>query len=112
VLEGMASGLPVVATPVGGIPELIAEGRTGRLAPVRDAAALAAAVGEVLREPARAREMGLRGREFVLRYFDGRLNAPIAGDIFRHVASGGRADAEFPLCANVPPGVLPIEVVS
>lgn len=41
VLEGLASGLPVAATSVGGIPEVVEEGRTGFLTPARDAAGLA-----------------------------------------------------------------------
>jgi len=108
VLEAMASGLPVVATPVGGIPELLAEGRTGRLVPVKDPLSLASAVDDLLAEPAAAREMGLRGRRFVLRHFDGRANARIALEIFRRVAGGGPCDAAPAVCANVAPGVLPI----
>lgn len=56
VLEAMTAGRPVVATPVGGTPEVIADGRTGWLAPVHDPRALAAIVLRVLDQPeARAR---------------------------------------------------------
>lgn len=47
VLEAMASGLPVVATPVGGIPEVVEEGKHGFLIPVNDPAALAQAIGKL-----------------------------------------------------------------
>jgi L-malate glycosyltransferase len=50
VLESMASGVPVVATRVGGNPEVIEDGVTGLLVPLRDSAALAAAVGRVLED--------------------------------------------------------------
>lgn len=48
VLEGMAYGLPVIAFDVGGVPDLVDEGVTGRLIPVGDAGALAKSLGEVL----------------------------------------------------------------
>jgi glycosyltransferase involved in cell wall biosynthesis len=108
VLEAMASGLPVVTTPVGGIPEVIADGRTGLLVPVGDAPALAAAVGRLLADPAQARQMGQRGRAFVHRYFDGRANARVILDIFRRLVAGSPMGAGLPVCANVPPGVLPM----
>jgi glycosyltransferase involved in cell wall biosynthesis len=110
VLEALASGLPVVTTPVGGIPEVVADGRTGRLVPVKDARALAAAVGELLRDGPLARELARRGREFVLRHLDGRVNARIALDIFRQAAAGGPSDTPMPVCAHVPPGVLPMRI--
>ena len=66
VLEAMATGLPVVATPVGGTPEIISHGVQGYLVPVADAAALAEALLKLLRDPAAGAEMGRRGRELVL----------------------------------------------
>lgn len=62
VLEAMAHGLPVVASRVGGLPDLIADGRTGLLVPPGDAAALAEALGSLLRNPVRAAELGSAGR--------------------------------------------------
>lgn len=58
LLEAMAMAKPVVATTVGGIPELIDSGRDGLLVPVRDSGALAEAVVELLRDRRRAWEMG------------------------------------------------------
>jgi glycosyltransferase involved in cell wall biosynthesis len=57
VLECMATGTPVVATDVGGLPEIVQHGRTGLLVPPRDPAALAKAIGALLAEPERGRRL-------------------------------------------------------
>jgi len=58
VLEAGALGVPVVASAVGGIPELVEDDRTGLLVPPGDAAALADAVTRLVRDPERARRLG------------------------------------------------------
>jgi glycosyltransferase involved in cell wall biosynthesis len=63
VMEYMDAGLPVVATEVGGVPDLIETGVHGMLVGRGDHAALASAVGELLADPERRRAMGERGRE-------------------------------------------------
>jgi glycosyltransferase involved in cell wall biosynthesis len=60
VLEAMATGLPVIATPVGGTPELITDGQNGFLTPVGDFRALADAIVDVLSDLERASNMGQR----------------------------------------------------
>jgi glycosyltransferase involved in cell wall biosynthesis len=79
VLEGMAAGLPVVATAVGGVTELVQPGVTGELVPPGDPAAMAEALVAVLGNPDTAMRMGNAGREAaedermsacVDRYFD------------------------------------------
>lgn len=62
IIEAMAAGLPVVATDVGGIPELVADGWTGRLVPPGDHAALGGAILDLLDTPERAEEFGRAGR--------------------------------------------------
>jgi glycosyltransferase involved in cell wall biosynthesis len=62
VLEAMAHARPVVATSVGGSPELVADGETGLLVPPRDPRALADAVRSLVADPERARRLGLAGR--------------------------------------------------
>ncbi len=62
ILEAMAMGVPAVCTAVGGLPEMIDDGVTGRLVPPKDPEALADGIVDVLSDPGRAREMGRAGR--------------------------------------------------
>ncbi len=69
ILEAMASGLPVLATRVGGNAELVLEGETGWLVPAADPAALAQALLAAAEEPLRAAMMGAAGRQRALAHF-------------------------------------------
>ena len=70
ILEAMAAGLPVVASSVGGVPELVADGETGLLVPPGDPAAMAAALGRLLEDVDLRRRLGAAGRDRALRCFD------------------------------------------
>jgi glycosyltransferase involved in cell wall biosynthesis len=61
LIEAMAAGVPVAATAVGGVPDVLADGARGELAPAGDAAALAAAMERALAPAARARAARIRG---------------------------------------------------
>jgi len=70
VLEAMASGLPVVATRVGGNPELVQDGVSGILVPVGDAEALGEAIMALLDDPATRRAYGTAAQARIQREFD------------------------------------------
>ncbi len=70
ILEAMAAGVPVVATGVGGVPEIVEHGQSGLLAPPGDVEALGRHAVRLLRDPGQAREMSRRARRFVADEFD------------------------------------------
>lgn len=65
ILEAGAAGTPVVASRVGGIPDVVRDGLTGLLVPARDPEAIADAILSLERDPERARAMGQAGRAHV-----------------------------------------------
>ena len=69
ILEAASCELPIVATDVGGTPEIVEDGRTGRLAPPRDPRALAEAIRDQWRNIESAHTMGRAARDFVIRRF-------------------------------------------
>lgn len=74
VIEAQAAGVPVVATPVGGIPENVVDGETGLLCPPRDPVALAAAIVRLLDHPEDAERMAARAQGLALaRYSERRM---------------------------------------
>jgi glycosyltransferase involved in cell wall biosynthesis len=67
--QALAVGTPVIGTAVGGIPEIVRDGETGRLVPPADAPALARAILDVLRDPEPVRAMTRRGQALVKERF-------------------------------------------
>lgn len=74
IIEAMKSGKPVVATDVGGVPELMTDNDTGFIVPPKDADALADAVSRLLEDPVMAERMGLAGREVAQTRFNPQEN--------------------------------------
>ena len=70
LLDAAATGVPVVASRLGGIPEGVVDGQTGFLVPERDADALAGRMDDLLRDPATRRRMGNEARALVERRFN------------------------------------------
>ncbi len=75
ILEAMAAGLPVCAFDVGGVPEIVRDGVTGRLVPVGDAATLALVCAEFAAQPHVRRGFGKAARDLATRCFDERRMA-------------------------------------
>jgi len=85
VMEASACELPVVASAVGGIPELVEEQKTGVLAPPRSPSDLAAKIEALLRAPEQATRMGRAGREKMLRDFNYDRNGAAVAEKIRQV---------------------------
>ena len=69
LLEAMACGRPAICTDVASMPEVVVDGDTGYVVPPGNPAALGAAIGSVLADPAAADRMGARGRARVVEHF-------------------------------------------
>lgn len=89
LLEAMSRGLPIVATRVGGNPEIVADGVSGLLVPPRDPKRLAGAMLSVWRDPERGRLMGLEGHRRVQAQFD--VRRMVAEYERLYLARGGAA---------------------
>jgi glycosyltransferase involved in cell wall biosynthesis len=101
LLDAMAIGQATVATRAGGIPEVVVDGHTGVLVPVGDAHALAAAIVQLLEDPARRATLGAAAHARVREHFSAErmvqrildayaqlAGTPLATDTGRHVAAG------------------------
>ncbi len=82
LMEAMASGVPVVASGISGIPELVEDGASGLLVPPRNPPALADALERLYRDPALRRRLGQAGRDKVMREFDLCTNAALLAQHF------------------------------
>ena len=86
--EAMAAGLPVVATRVAGLREIVLDGHTGILVDRDDAAALAEAIQRLAGDAALRGEMGRAGAQRVAEHFDIRRNVEAHQSLYREVARG------------------------
>jgi glycosyltransferase involved in cell wall biosynthesis len=91
VLEYMEAGLPVVATQVGGLPDLIDDRVHGLLVPRREPAALARAIGDLLGDPQRRQAMGAAGRRRRREQFDFGVMVARLEDLYERLYAGRRA---------------------
>ena len=89
ILEAMGSGLPVVATDIRGCREEVVHEVTGLIVPPRNAAALTAAVAELVDDPGRAAEMGRQGLLRATEVYDQRLVWPRFVGIFNQLLEQG-----------------------
>lgn len=70
VIEASACGIPVVVSDVGGLPEVVMEGVTGRVVPPNDGSSAASAIAELVLSKELRHNMGVAGREFVATHFE------------------------------------------
>ena len=87
ILEAMASGMPVVSTPVGDIPNMVEDGETGTLVPVGDPSAMAKAATLLLEQAERAALMAQRAKESLMQY-DWSKVGPAWDETYRRLACG------------------------
>ena len=87
ILEAMARGIPTVATPVGGIPQVINDGIDGLLIPVDNHQALAVALNHLLESNELRKKMGSLARNKILNSFDINLILSEILSIYRNAAS-------------------------
>jgi len=85
ILEAMCFGCPSVATSVGGIPEVIEDGVSGMLAPFGDAAALAAAVENLIQDAQRRLAMGAAAKRIAAQRFSAGVIVPLYEALYRRV---------------------------
>ncbi len=87
ILEAMAAGIPVVATAVGGVPEVVRDGETGVLVPSGDCDAMARAIVALLRDDRRRRQLAQAGQRDARERFSPELHVPRTEAILARVAS-------------------------
>jgi glycosyltransferase involved in cell wall biosynthesis len=100
VLEAFAARVPVVATAVGGTPEVIEEGVSGYLVPPGDASALAARILDALACEERRRAMGLRGHQRVAEEFTFAAQSQQYQALFRRLTGPEAGQRTDQLCAS------------
>jgi len=88
VLEAMAEGKPVVATAIGGLPEVVVDGVTGRLVPPASPEAMASAIGDLLDRPEERDRMGLAAKERVAKHFSLRAEIEALESLYDELLSG------------------------
>ncbi len=87
LVEALAAGLPVVTTPISGIPELIVDGDTGLLVAPDDPAALAGALARLHADPAFGARLAAAGAREVRERFDGDLLARQLAGLFAEASA-------------------------
>ena len=85
VIEGMAAGIPVVATDGGGVKETVVHGETGLLVPMGNAQALADALRMLIDRPELRAKLSTKGRQRVLRHFTASITARKVERVYREV---------------------------
>ena len=88
ILEAMASGTPVIASSVGGVPEMISPGSTGLLVPPRDPRALGDGIQTILSDHRLSRAMCVRARDKVTEEFSATVMAQRTAEVYKATLEG------------------------
>jgi glycosyltransferase involved in cell wall biosynthesis len=89
-VEPLLNGVPVITTNVGGLPDLVQEGISGRLVPPRNPEAIAAAIVDSLQNPAQALHLTLKGQEMARHLFDVERTAREVAQIYGTLVDGAK----------------------
>ena len=100
ILEAMHARLPVVATAVGGVPELVLHGETGLLVPARSPAALAAALQRLLLDGPLRQAMGEAGRQRQQLHFSADAMVLATDSVLRGLLCGARLRHPPPIAGD------------
>ena len=95
IMEAMVAGLPVAAYRVGGVEELIEDGRSGRLVPCGDEKALFTAVCDLLQDTGRSQSMGRTGRRRMLEHFSAEKTVAETAALYQEVLGKRPVDGKF-----------------
>jgi glycosyltransferase involved in cell wall biosynthesis len=85
IVEAMLAGIPVVASAVGGIPEIVVEGETGLLVPPNDVEALAQSLGRIADDPGLRNDMAARCTSVALEHFTAKTMAADFEALYREL---------------------------
>jgi glycosyltransferase involved in cell wall biosynthesis len=101
-VEAQLLGIPVIATNVGGQPDLIVDGETGWLVPPKNPPALAAAILDALSNPARTRAMAARGHDRAEALFNGKTNNAAVVEMYTRILSRAGEASGVPSLRSTP----------
>lgn len=106
VAEASACGIPIVATRVGGLSEVVREGVTGLLVPPEDARAAADAIARLVADSRERSEMGVAGRDFVRKTYEWDLCVDSMLEVYRVACEpAARSRQQVPGVSGTRPGV-------
>jgi len=95
VVEPLSAGVPVIASEVGGLPEVIIDDVTGKIVHERRPEVLAETIRQVLSDPRHWREVAVRGRRLVQRMFDVERTAREVLSVYKHLVTGSPRPEPF-----------------
>jgi glycosyltransferase involved in cell wall biosynthesis len=100
-VEAMATGLPVIASDVGGTADIIEPGRNGYIIPAKDAAKLGQAIDAIASDPTRMRAMGIQSRQLAEERFNLEINASRTLNYLKQIACRAPTRSNIKLTRNI-----------